>query len=154
MHELGSSVGGVPGVVQQGGYTGWVLPSTSDWYCQGPTNARTRCICAHQGTPGPCRPFRTPWLPALRYVAWRPIWARFHHIYTKVSINLRVSPKFLHEACHTPYFKKEVPNVTTLNSWISDIASLLSVGMNGPVLGSRPLLLSKRQSVARCTPRD
>ena len=37
-----------------------------------------------------------------------PIRARFRGIYPKVSQNPGVSPKSLHEACHTPYFKNRL----------------------------------------------
>ena len=50
--------------------------------------------------------FRTPGLPHPQIPRLRLIRARFRRIYPKVSQNGKVSPKSVHEACHTPYIKK------------------------------------------------
>ena len=93
-------------------------------------------FCARPGTPGPCQGPPHTWSPRTQYSPWEPNRARFSSKYPKVSINLRVSPVFVHEACHSPYIKKHGPNVTTLNSQISKSGSLLSQGINGPKTAS------------------
>ena len=99
----GVQAGWVPGVGIPG-----TAPSRLHWYCQGPTSSPRPRFCAHSGTPGPCRPLRTPLLPALSIPASGPIRARSKVIYPKVSINLGVSPKKAHEACHSPCFKNRL----------------------------------------------
>ena len=108
MYGTGQWGQGVPGVVRQGGYTGW---GTTQRLYIGIARAQPVLNQAHrvpQGTPGPSRTLRTPWTPAPQHALLEPIWARFSSIYPKVSINLGVSPKSAHEACHSPYLKKAV----------------------------------------------
>ena len=106
--------GGIPGlgtgrVVYRVG-TIPVLPSrvlpAADWYCQDPTSASTRYL-------RPPRHSRAPsGHPSAHLGSSHSdtrLWsnrARFSHKYPKVSQYSRVSPKSVHEAWHTPYFKK------------------------------------------------
>ena len=80
-------------VVLGGCYTGYHPPRPQDWYCQGPTNARTLVSAPTMALRALSWALRTPWLPALRYTRLRPIRARFSLKYTKVSQNGKVSTK-------------------------------------------------------------
>ena len=97
-------VGGVPGVVQAGGYRGrgstHLVPTL---VLPGPNQCQDPLYAPRPGTPGPLGPPHT-WAP--HHWPVQPIWARFSHKYTKVSHESRVSTKYAHEACHTPCSKK------------------------------------------------
>ena len=126
-------------------------PVVGDWYCQGPTVARIPVICVHQGTPARCTGFRTPWLLALRY---RP--QDQYRRDSTINILKLVNIRECHHNCSMrpailPVSKTGL-KVTTLNSQISNISSLLSQGINGPVFDLEGDLSSKRQSVVRCAP--
>ena len=106
VHDELAVQGEYPGWCRQVGTRRGVLPTQySDWYCQGPTNASTGLHASRPGTPGPAGPSAHLVLLARSRVLLQPIWARFHHKYTKVSGNPGVSPKSGHEACHAPCFK-------------------------------------------------
>ena len=137
----GSGVPGgrAPGWILGGCYTGYypsTLPVHAYWHCQGPTIANYRRFCVHPATPGPGWALRTPGLLALRYGPVQAI-GRDSIIYILKLVNSA--------ECHLKCsmrpgilpVSKTRPKVMTLNSQISNIASLLSQGINGPVLGSR-----------------
>ena len=155
----GGPSGGYQGWVQggywEGGIPGWEgRGSTQLGYCQGPrlvlpgpNHCQAHAFCAQTGTPGPSWALRTPVFPALRYCPPRPIRARFQSQYTKVSQNGKVSPKSSHEACHSPYIKKEASKVTTLNFQISGIAQPSLTRNKWSCFGREALLIVK---TAKC----
>ena len=101
--------GGIPGSTQPVSDSGiLVLPGPNQ--CQDPP------ICVHRALQGPPGPSAHPAPRTHVAMPQGPKRARFRVIYLKVSHNPRVSPKYTHEACHSPCFKKRVPKVTTLNS--------------------------------------
>ena len=85
--------------------TGPETGPVTDWYCQGPTDAR-QALSASAGhsRPATTGPPHTQLL-ALTIPASQPIKARFQSIYLKVSLKSRVSAKSVHEAWHSPCFK-------------------------------------------------
>ena len=81
----------------------------------------------------PFGPGRAPAGPSLYQDPPHGQRARFDPHFLKVSQNAEVSPESVNKACHSPYIQKRVPNVTSWISGISQIASLLSQGINGPI---------------------
>ena len=97
---------GVPGWVYWVGTTPsppTQYPPTRLLVLPGPNRCLKPAIWTSAGTPGLPEALRTP---APRYSPPRPNRARFSLKYTKVSHNPRVSSKSVHEACHTPCFRK------------------------------------------------
>ena len=155
----------------QGGYTGWVIPGTTqlpshaarggpqkhpakrapeapkglEWVgCGVRANPGTAAgtapgttLRARSGTPGPLP------VPGPSECCLLAIWARFDLILLKVSQNRVVSPIFVEKACHSPYIPKRGQEVASWKSEISRFSSLLSQGINGPILTLGPTLLSK-----------
>ena len=98
-----------------------MLTGPAGWYpCTAPTQART---------------------PTHGRANWEK--ARNEVNSSKVSQNAEVSPKSVHKACHSPCFSKRASKVSSWNSEIYVLPSLLSQGINGPVLGLPDTLWSK-----------
>ena len=91
----------------------------------------------------PCGARSVLWPSLVEGWAPRAVGARFDLISQKVSQNGEVSPKVSEKASRSPYIPKRVPEVTSSISQISIIRSLLSQGINGPVLGLTLTLCSK-----------
>ena len=116
-----TGTGMVPGWGILGGYTGWVIPGhPAPWKAEACTAKR-----APEGPAGPWSgwymlqrppehpdpPTPHPWCSGARFAglgplpaSW-PIRARFSQYFSKVSQNHGVSPKSMHEACHSPCFQ-------------------------------------------------
>ena len=141
--------GGYRGGYWEGAIPGTHPPGTLDWYCQGPTHARTPYYRVPRALRGPPGPSAHPGSRTRRYARLEPIKARFRYIYLKVSQYPECHQNMLMRPAIVPV-PKTGRKVTTLNSEISIICSLLSQGINGPVLGLRHVLSSKRQSVTKC----
>ena len=78
-----------------------------------------------------------------QYAASWPIRARFGSYLSKVSQNGQVSPKNVHKASRSPCFQNG-PQKSPLDiSRFYYLASLLSQGINGPILAGSWTLLSK-----------
>ena len=86
--------------------TRYTHPSGLHWYCQGPTDASRPRFCVRQALRALSWALRTPGSSHSAGYSLGPNRARFRYIYLKVSINRGVSPKFVHEAWHSPCFKK------------------------------------------------
>ena len=136
---------GVPGV----GAVGWVLGGWYTGYYPSPTLPGTGLVlpgpnpcpdtrfCVHSGTPGPCRALRTPELLALSRTLLEPIRARFHLIYTKVSINLE---------CHR--FSVMRPGIVPVSKTGSQVTTL---NFQDSTIG-QPSLTRNKWSRIRLTP--
>ena len=110
-------------------------PSGLEWVG---TGGWDRPLRASELQDPPCGPGQTlqgpPWSwtsPRANAASW-PIRARNGPIFSKVSKNDEVSPKYVEKASVSPCFTKRVRKVTSWNSQISVWPCLLSQGINGP----------------------
>ena len=81
--------GGIPGGYWEG------IPGhlAADWYCQGPTSARSRCSASARALQAPPRALRTPWLLALNSPSWSQYERDSAKYILKLVINLECRPK-------------------------------------------------------------